>query len=246
MAALWQWRGIAMSIRSRIPSAGAGYIFAAAFGAVLFCIYWWAIGRTLEKRGVAAKAEPIPGAQQQDVKRGDTKPGKRESNNKNGERKKKGEVHNTAVQQSQGDSSPNIIVQQHTEGPNSPIANSPVTINPPVNPNAPVVTYDFDGVRHTQIGNRFIAEVGEETTRFQDMAALEKQRRWDDLRKQAESQIKTVPSWLTPYLFAAEAYANLGNRTKAVELCEYVKKQSGGNPAFNQPADKLLNLLGQP
>jgi hypothetical protein len=137
----------------------------------------------------------------------------------------------------------NVSIDQHTEGNNSPITNSPITINPPVNPNAPIVTYDFGGVKHTQMGNRFEAEAGEQTTIFQELATLEKEGRWDDLRNEAESQIKAVPTWLTPYLFAAEAYANLGNKPKAIELCEYVKKQSGGNPNFDKPADGLLRKI---
>jgi hypothetical protein len=143
------------------------------------------------------------------------------------------------IQESQGNNSPNVA----TFGNNSPAT---VTINPPVNPNAPVVTYDFDGVKHTQTGNRFEAEAGEQTDAFRKLAALEREHNWNQLREEAEAQTKSVPNWLTPYLFAAEAYANLGNASEAIKLCEFVRKQSGGNPAFAKPADNLLNRLNQP
>lgn len=136
-----------------------------------------------------------------------------------------------------------VNVQQSTTGNNSPIVNSPITVNPPVNPLAPVIYYDFNGVKHTQIGNRFSAEAGEQSTKFQEMGALEKQKKWDELRQAAESQISATPLWLTPYLFASEAYANLGNKSKAIELCEFVKSKSGGNQNFDRPADILLNNL---
>jgi hypothetical protein len=77
------------------------------------------------------------------------------------------------------------------------------------------------------------------------MATLGKEQKWDELRNEAESQIRAAPKWLTPYLFAAEAYGNLGNKAKAIELCEHVKKESGGREEFDRPADKLIALLKQ-
>lgn len=118
-----------------------------------------------------------------------------------------------------------------------------VTVNPPANPLAPVIYYDFGGGKHTVTGNRFEAEVGEQTVRFKEMSTLEKLGKWEELRREAETQIKIVPIWLTPYLFAAEAYTNLGNKSKAIELCEFVKKKSGGNQDFDRPADAILASL---
>jgi hypothetical protein len=141
-----------------------------------------------------------------------------------------------------------IRIEQRSEGPNSPNVvttgpHSPVTINPPVNPNAPVVTFDFNGAKRIQTPGRSEAVAGDQYAKFQEMVALEKAKKWDALARLADSQISIVPDWLTPYLLKAEAEGNLGNRAKAVELCNFVKDRSGGNQAFDQPADRLLKLF---
>jgi len=219
------------------------YLIVGALGAALFCVYWALINRVVP---ASASPKQDTSAQEQDSKPIESKPEERKTANTVADQKKKEGSHKTVVQAGHG----NVNIEQHSEGPNSPnIAttgpNSPVTINPPVNPNAPIVTYDFNGAKHTQTGNKFVAEVGEQFSKFQEMATLEKEQKWDDLRKEAESQVAAAPKWLTPYLLAAEAYGNLGNKAKAIELCEHVKKESGGREEFDTPADKLIDLLKQ-
>jgi hypothetical protein len=75
------------------------------------------------------------------------------------------------------------------------------------------------------------------------MLGLERSGKWVELQKEAESQIQSVPIWLTPYLFLAEARASQGDTTRAIELCNFIKKQSGGNEQFDGPANKLLAQL---
>jgi hypothetical protein len=223
------------------------YLIVGALGAALFCGYWALIEKIIPASASSASTKPgtSSGPQQQDSKTpAESKPEEKKSVEA-GQKKKEGK-HKTVVQEGQG----NVNIEQHSEGPNSPNVattgpNSPVTINPPVNPNAPVVTYDFNGVKHIQNGSKFVAEAGEQFSKFQEMATLEKEQKWDDLRKEAESQISAAPGWLTSYLLAAEAHANLGNKAKAIELCEHVKKESGGREEFDTPADKLIALLKQ-
>jgi hypothetical protein len=220
------------------------YLIVGALGAALFCGYWALIEKIIPASASTKQGTPS-GPQQQDSKPpAESKPEEKKTVGA-GQKKKEGK-HKTVVQEGQG----NVNIEQHSEGPNSPNVattgpNSPVTINPPVNPNAPVLTYDFNGVKHIQSGNKFVAEVGEQSSKFQEMATLEKEQKWDDLRKEAESQISAAPGWLTSYLLAAEAYGRLGNKTKAIELCEHVKRESGGREEFDTPADKLIALLKQ-
>jgi hypothetical protein len=219
------------------------YLIVGVLGAALFCGYWALIERIIS---VSASPQQDSGAHKQDSKPTGSKPEEKKTANAESDQKKKEGKNKTVVQEGHG----NVNIEQHSEGPNSPNVvttgpNSPVTINPAVNPNAPIVTYDFNGAKHTQTGNKFVAEMGEQFSKFQEMATLEKEHKWDELRDEAESQIAAAPKWLTPYLFAAEAYGNLGNKAKVIDLCEHVKKESGGREEFDAPADKLIALLKQ-
>jgi hypothetical protein len=213
------------------------YLIVGALGATLFCGYWALINRVI----------PAPASQEgtsTSARKQDSKPEEKKPPSAPADQKKKEGKHKTVVQEGQG----NVNIEQHSEGPNSPNVattgpNSPVTINPPVNPNAPIVTYDFNGAKHAQTGSKFVAEAGEQFSKFQEMATLEKEHKWDELRNEAESQIAVAPKWLTPYLLAAEAYGNLGNKAKAIELCEHVKRESGGREEFDIRADKLIALF---
>ena len=110
-------------------------------------------------------------------------------------------------QTSTGDDSPNIV------------ADGPVTINPPQDPNAPVVFYDPNGAKHTQIGNKFILEDGRRTA-FDTIRLLHDSRKWAELAEVCEEEIKATPEWLTPYLYAGVAHANLGDLATARKRLE--------------------------
>jgi hypothetical protein len=136
-----------------------------------------------------------------------------------------------------------INVQQTTTGNHSPIVNSPITINPELNPNAPIVNYDFNGVRHEQIGSRFNAIAGDELGQFQKMSELEKAGSWSDLKSVAEAQIEKTPIWLTPYLFAGEACVQLGDKQRGLRYFEIAKQKSGGNSVWFKPAQAWIDRL---
>ena len=133
------------------------------------------------------------------------------------------------------------ISQKSISGPNV-IAGGSVTVNPPPSPNAPTVYYDFDGIKHTTLGNKFTAQVGAEAAAFQKMQSLYEAKNWKTLAGACEDQIRAAPGWLTPYLYAGVAYANLGNRKKAIERLQYVDKQAAGRAEYAD-AKRILEIL---
>jgi hypothetical protein len=137
----------------------------------------------------------------------------------------------------------NVNIDQHTEGANSPIVNSPITVNPPLNPNAPIYTFDFNGGRRTQEPGKMEVVAGEEYSTFQTIVGLEKNKDWSALLNICEEQIKKTPEWLTPYLFSGVAHINLGERAKGIERLSYVREHAGGNTAY-AAADRILKQLG--
>jgi hypothetical protein len=106
----------------------------------------------------------------------------------------------------------------------------------------PVVTYDFDGVKHVQQGHSFRAVSGEECEMFQTLQELERQHDWPAVRDLCETQIEKTPEWLTPYLCAGVACANLGRRKEAIRRLEHVEKATAGNPLY-AAATRILNQL---
>jgi len=129
------------------------------------------------------------------------------------------------IQETSGDNSPNIIARD-------------VTVNPPADSNKPIITYDFYGGKHIQRGSAFSLEPGEKAV-FQEMLSLYKAGNWEALAELCETELHTVPMWLTPYCCAGVAYANLGKRERAIERFEYAEKHAYGNSKY---ANATLNL----
>jgi hypothetical protein len=106
----------------------------------------------------------------------------------------------------------------------------------------PVITYDFNGVKHVQQGHNFRAITGDEFAIFQELQELERQRNWVEVRTLCEAQIEKTPEWLTPYLCAGVAYANLGQEKEAIRRLEYVEKAAAGNLSYSA-ATRILGEL---
>lgn len=143
-----------------------------------------------------------------------------------------------------------INLEQRSAGPNSPnIAtfgdNSPVTLNSKPNPYAPIVYYDYNGVKHLQQGNNFRAEAGEQYNALLQFAELEKKRDWTGLRDLAEAQIVKAPEWLTAYLAAGTAYSNLGEIADATKRLQYVVDNAPPNDSHYAEAGKILSQIRQ-
>jgi hypothetical protein len=106
----------------------------------------------------------------------------------------------------------------------------------------PIVTYDFDGVKHVQQEHRFRAISGDECEIFQRLQELERQHDWAAVQDLCEAQIQKTPEWLTPYLCAGVAHANLGRRKEAISRLEHVEKLADGNPLYSAAARILSQL----
>jgi hypothetical protein len=106
----------------------------------------------------------------------------------------------------------------------------------------PAITYDFNGVKHIQQGHNFRAITGEEFAVFQRLKALETQGDWVEVRDLCEAQIQKTPEWLTPYLCAGVAHANLGQVEEAIRRLEHVGSRAADNPDYSA-ATRILNEL---
>jgi hypothetical protein len=115
-------------------------------------------------------------------------------------------------------------------------------VNPPPNPYAPVVTYERNGVKHIQVGNRFTAEAGLAMNAFQQIMSLFTEKRWQDLIDFCELKMKEFPEWLTPYEFAARGYGALGQDEKAIGMLKDVARRAAGNPEYSGITELLRSL----
>ena len=236
-------------------------LISGCLGFVLFAALGWAIDRSYQRRthppstspGQAAGSpqNPAPHPEDARVPRPDQTepPGKRESDRvKAQDRAKNNLASNRAVhQESVGANSPNVNIEQRTEGANSPIIDSPITVNPEVNAYAPVIIYDFRGNKKiiADGGTRGKAVFGDQQLNFERIIQLHDSKNWAELRDFCEKQMEATPEWLTPYLFGGIAHANLGNSSRAIELLSFVERKSAGNPDY-QDAGRILKLLQQP
>jgi hypothetical protein len=107
-----------------------------------------------------------------------------------------------------------------------------------------VVTYDFTGIKHIQQGPNSSATTGDEFAIFQILKELEKRGRWVEVRELCEQQIQKTPEWLTPYLCAGVANANLDRFDDAIRRLEYVEMMAACSPEYSA-ATRVLKLLRQ-
>jgi hypothetical protein len=115
--------------------------------------------------------------------------------------------------------------------------------NPPPNPYGAVVTWDYNGARRSQSGGNIKVIVGDEIGAFQTLLRLESQSDWKSLLRSSEEQIKHSPTWPTPYLFAAEANAHLGNLPLAGQQLQAVERTVSNSPDYAPHIRKVRELL---
>jgi hypothetical protein len=106
----------------------------------------------------------------------------------------------------------------------------------------PLITYDFNGVKHIRQGSNARAVTGEEFAIFETLKELERQGNWVAVRELCEIQIQKTPEWLTPYLCAGVACANLGEEQQAIPHLEHVEKMARDNPDYSA-AGRILGEL---
>jgi hypothetical protein len=93
-------------------------------------------------------------------------------------------------------------------------------------------TYDFNGGHRQTSGGRVNLSVGTEFTVFQQLMELEKKKDWPALLSLSERQIQATPNWLTPFLTAGVALANLSRFEEAKKHLESVVARAGNDPQY--------------
>ena len=83
---------------------------------------------------------------------------------------------------------------------------------------------------------------GEEFGVFQRLVALEKAQDFAAVISLCETQITRTPTWLTPYLFLGAAYANTGQREKAIANLRHVVTHAAGDPDYQRAQELLAKL----
>ena len=91
----------------------------------------------------------------------------------------------------------------------------------------------------------FLIEFGSEIEVFKKIQELEEKKQYGELVTICEKQIKETPEWLTPYLYLGVALANLGYKDRAIDIFEYVKENSFGDPKYSQVNEFLEKLKSQ-
>ena len=107
-----------------------------------------------------------------------------------------------------------------------------------------VPRYEFSGIKHVRNDSDGKTSSWDEFAIFQIIKELEKHGRWAEVRDLCEEQIRKTPEWLTPYLCAGVAHANLGNRDQAIRRLEHVERIAASNPEYSA-ATRVLNQLRQ-
>ena len=106
------------------------------------------------------------------------------------------------------------------------------------------VRYEFSGIKYIRSGRDSGTSTWDEFAIFQIIKELEKHGQWAEVRDLCEEQIRKTPEWLTPYLCAGVAHANLGDCDRAIRRLEHVERMAASNPEYSA-ATRVLNQLRQ-
>jgi len=119
----------------------------------------------------------------------------------------------------------------------------------PADPRPAIRAYAYNGARKILLSGQPASDT--DTPEHRLFSLIEKAHQdgnWLLLAKVSEGAIQRNPQWLTPYLFAGEAYANLGKIDRALPMLEYVKKSGAGNPDYDyasRHATELREMIKQ-
>ncbi|HEV2493705.1 MAG TPA: hypothetical protein VG204_11625 [Terriglobia bacterium] len=110
----------------------------------------------------------------------------------------------------------------------------PLAGNLPDDPRPALRAYAYNGARKILLSGQPASDTDTPEHRlFGRIERAHQDRNWSLLASLSEDAIKQSPQWLTPYLFAGEAYANLGKLDRALPMLEYVKQSGSGNPDYD-------------
>ncbi len=104
--------------------------------------------------------------------------------------------------------------------------------------------YDFNGAKRVISGGRSTMTIGEESSTFQKLVKLEKEKDYTTLLHECRLAIQTTPDWLTPYFFQGIAQNNTGDITSAIASFQYVVDKAPGDPDYAL-AEEFLKKLKQ-
>jgi len=140
------------------------------------------------------------------------------------------------------------IINQTSNAPYSPNIvtgdQSPVTItNPLPNPYGATETWDYNGMRRRQSPGVMRGEVGDEAGAFETLRTLQSQGEWTALLQLSTQQIQKSPSWPTPYLFSAEAHAQLGDLDRAKQELAAVQQKVSNSPGYAGHIQRVERLI---
>ena len=124
------------------------------------------------------------------------------------------------------------------QGPNY----APLTVNPPVNSNKAVITYELNGFKRLTAPGLISSDDGENGT-FQKMVSLSKDQKWAAVLSLAESEKTKAPEWLTPYYISGIANTNLCNITQATKDFQYFVEKSEGSLTYKAAFDETKSHL---
>ena len=141
---------------------------------------------------------------------------------------------------------PSIQIEQRSEGDNSPNTtiigdNNEVSINP--DPTRPVVTYFYNG--NQRISQPWLIRDNPDNPAFRAFPAIREASQkhdWNLLLRLTDDAIQETPVWLTPYLYKAEAQANLGHIQEAIELLEFALAEAAGNQDYELLIQQAMEL----
>jgi hypothetical protein len=125
-------------------------------------------------------------------------------------------------------------LDRDSENPDSAdVATGPLAGRLPADPRPALRAYAYDGARKILLSGQPASDTDTPEHRlFSRIEDAHQNKNWSLLASLSESAIKQSPQWLTPYLFAGEAYANLGKIDRALPMLEYVKQNGAGNPDY--------------
>jgi hypothetical protein len=129
---------------------------------------------------------------------------------------------------------PGTTIDATTNAPNSAavgINTGTVMVNPPVNPNKAIVTYEFGGLKRTTSPGKMLVDTSGVDV-FLEFQKRSNAHDWPGLATLAEEQKKHRPEWLTPYFAGAEAYSQLCEKDKATENLKYFLDSADDSPEY--------------
>ncbi|HEV2493783.1 MAG TPA: hypothetical protein VG204_12020 [Terriglobia bacterium] len=127
---------------------------------------------------------------------------------------------------------PHSLELDTDEAANADVASAGDLVSPPtLNRLVPGMIYAYNGERKVYDSGQTTSETDTpERKDFDQIRQAHRDKNWPQLASLSEASIQQTPDWLTPYLFAGEAYANLGQIDRAIDRLEYVRKKGAGIP----------------